>query len=67
MRSKGLPALQGYGYGRGDIVINVSVYVPETLSADEKKAFEQMKDSDNLKPNKSIKDKIFQSFRPYFS
>ena len=51
----------------GDIVINVSVYVPETLSADEKKAFEQMKDSDNLKPNKSIKDKIFQSFRSYFS
>ena len=67
LRSKGLPALQGYGSGRGDIVINVSVYVPETLSADEKKAFEQMKDSDNLKPNKSIKDKIFQSFRSYFS
>ena len=67
LRSKGLPALQGYGYGRGDIVINVSVYVPETLSADEKKAFEAMKNSDNLQPNKSIKDKIFQSFRAYFS
>ena len=67
LRSKGLTALTGYGYGRGVIVINVSVYVPETLSADEKKAFEQMKDSDNLKPNKSIKDKIFQSFRSYFS
>jgi len=48
-------------------VINVSVYVPETLSADEKKAFEAMKNSDNLQPNKSIKDKIFQSFRAYFS
>ena len=67
LRNKGLPVLQGYGYGRGDIVINVSVYVPEALSSEEKKAFEAMKDSDHLKPSKSIKDKIFQSFRSYFS
>lgn len=67
LRSKGLPAVQGYGYGRGDIVINVSVYVPEVLSKEEKKAFEDMKESDNLKPSTSIKKKIFDSFRSYFS
>lgn len=67
LRGKGLPTLQGYGYGRGDIVLNISVYVPETLSADEKKAFEGMRDSENLKASKSVKDKIFQSFRSYFS
>lgn len=36
LRGKGLPAVQGYGYGRGDIVVNVSVYIPQTLSKDEK-------------------------------
>ena len=67
LRSKGLPAVQGYGYGRGDIVINISVYIPETLSKEEKSAFEAMKDSDNLKPSTSIFNKIFSSFRAYFS
>ena len=67
LRSKGLPAVQGYGYGRGDIVINISVYIPETLSKEEKEAFEAMKESDNLKPSRSILDKIFSSFRAYFS
>lgn len=67
LRSKGLPPVPGYGYGRGDIVINVSIYIPENLNKDEKKAFEAMKDSDNLTPTKSIKDRIFSSFRAYFS
>ena len=67
LRGKGLPPVPGYGYGRGDIVINVSVYIPETLNKDEKTAFEAMKESDNLRPAKSIKDKIFNSFRAYFN
>lgn len=66
LRSKGLPAVPGYGYGRGDIVINVSVYIPEMLSKEEKKAFEAIRESENMAPTKSIKDKIFSSFRSYF-
>lgn len=67
LRGKGLPAVQGYGYGTGDIVVNISVYIPQTLSRDEKKAFEKMQDSDNLKPTSSIKEKIFRTFRNYFN
>ena len=67
LRGKGLPAVQGYGYGTGDIVVNISIYIPETLSNEEKKAFEKMSDSDNMKPNPSIKEKIFKKFRNYFS
>lgn len=67
LRGKGLPPVPGYGYGRGDIVINVSVYIPENLSKEERSAFETMRESDNLVPTKSIKDKIFSSFRSYFS
>lgn len=67
LRGKGLPVVQGYGYGKGDIVVNISVYIPETLSKDERKMFEKLSDSDNLSPSNSIKDKIFRSFRKYFS
>ncbi len=68
LRGKGLPQVSssGYSYGRGDIVINISVYIPENLSNSEKKAFTEMKESPNLKPSTSIKDKIFKSFRSYF-
>lgn len=66
LRGKGLPAVQGYGYGTGDIIVNISVYIPETLSKDEKKAFESMQNSDNFLPNPSIKEKIFRKFRSYF-
>lgn len=67
LRGKGLPAVQGYGYGRGDIVVNISVYVPEHLSSDEKKAFEKMKDSEHVVAPKNIRQKIFKAFRNYFN
>ena len=66
LRGKGLPAVQGYGYGKGDIVVNISVYIPETLSKEEKNAFQDMEESDNLKPSQKVKDKIFKTFRTYF-
>lgn len=67
LRGKGLPAVQGYGYGTGDIVVNISVYIPEELSSDERKAVEKLKEGRNVSPSKSIKDKIFKKFRNYFS
>lgn len=67
LRAKGLPAVQGYGNGKGDLVVNVSVYVPKTLSRDEKKALEKMKESDNFKGDAATKRSIFQKFRNYFN
>lgn len=66
LRGKGLPAVKGYGYGTGDLIVNISVYIPETLNKEEKNAFESMLHSDSFEPSKSIKDKIFQKFRSYF-
>ena len=66
LRGKGLPAVQGYGYGNGDLIVNISVYVPETLSKEERKAIESMKNSDNFSPNPSVKEKIFRKFKSYF-
>jgi molecular chaperone DnaJ len=66
LRGKGLPVVQGYGSGRGDLVVNISVYVPKTLSRDEKKAIEAFKDSDNFKGDSQTKESIFQRFKNYF-
>lgn len=67
LRGKGLPAVQGYGSGHGDLVVNISVYVPKTLSRDEKKAIEGFKNSDNFKGDSATKESIFQRFKNYFS
>ena len=67
LRGKGLPAVQGYGYGKGDIVVNISVYIPEHLTREEKDAISSLKDIEYLQPTSSIKDKIFKAFRNYFN
>ena len=64
LRGKGLPTLNGYG--KGDIIVNISVYIPETLSKDEKKTIEGFRNSENFRPSESIKEKIFRRFKNFF-
>ena len=67
LRGKGLPAVQGYGSGNGDIIVNISVYVPKTLDRHEREALEKMRESDNFKSDKATRQSIFQKFRDYFN
>ena len=67
LRGKGLPAVQGYGRGMGDLVVNISVYVPKTLSRDEKDALTKLRDSDNFKGDSLTKRSIFERFKNYFN
>ena len=67
LRGKGLPAVQGYGRGMGDLIVNISVYVPKTLSREEKEMPEKMKNSDNFKGDIQTKRSIFDKFRNYFT
>ncbi len=67
LRGKGLPAVQGYGHGNGDIIVNISVYVPKTLSHEEKRMLEKMKVSDNFKSDNTTRKNIFQKFKNYFN
>ena len=67
LRGKGLPAVQGYGSGIGDLVVHISIYVPKTLSRDEKEAIEAMKNSDNFKSDETTKKTIFSCFKNFFS
>lgn len=66
LRGKGIPAIQGYGYGKGDLVINISVYIPEKINDKERKLFEEIRNSKNVKSNESVKKTIFEKFRSYF-
>ena len=61
LRGKGLPSLNGYG--NGDLLVNISVYIPERLSSDEKEKMVQMLSSPNFQPNQTIKEKIFNKFK----
>lgn len=64
LRGKGLPSVNSYG--QGDLLINISIYIPENLSKEEKQKIEQLKDSPNFKPNDSLKEKIFNKFKSFF-
>lgn len=67
LRGKGLPAVQGYGSGLGDLVVNISVYVPKELSRSEKETLQKLRESDNFKGDSSTKQSIFDRFKSYFS
>ena len=64
LRNKGLPTVNGYG--TGDELINVNVYVPENLSDAEKKKIAEMDKSENFAPSKSAKKSVFNKFKKMF-
>ncbi len=64
LRGKGLPVLNSSR--RGDMIVNIGVYIPETLSRDEKQMIEKMADSDHFTPSASVKERLFKKFKNYF-
>lgn len=64
LRGKGIPSREGYG--TGDELINVMVYIPENLTEKERNAFESIKDEPNIKPTDSIKTRLFSKLRHIF-
>ncbi|ALO14698.1 molecular chaperone DnaJ [Salinivirga cyanobacteriivorans] len=65
LRNKGIPQVNGYG--RGDMLVQVNVWMPEKISREERKIIEKLKESDNFKPQPKKKEKsIFERMRDYF-
>ena len=64
LRGKGLPSTEGYG--TGDELVNVMVYVPEQLNDAERKAIESLQGQPNIKATDSIKNRIFSKLRHIF-
>ena len=65
LRGKGLPQMNGGS--NGDLLVNVMVYVPESLSDTEKSAIESLKDQPNIVPSKTTAQRIFSRLRHIFN
>lgn len=66
LRGKGLPSIDHYG--TGDLLVHVNVWTPQSLSKEQKKFFESMKDDENFEPNPSKLDKsFFEKVKDMFS
>jgi molecular chaperone DnaJ len=65
LRGKGLPEVNGYG--RGDLLVNVNVWIPKDITKEEQKVFEKFKDSDSFTPSPDKNDKgFFERMKGYF-
>lgn len=64
LRNKGLPRLDSYG--TGDLLVNIGVYIPENLSNDERKTFEQFHSSQNFQPKDNGTEGFFNKFKKMF-
>jgi molecular chaperone DnaJ len=66
LRGKGLPDLNGYG--RGDLLVNINVWIPKNLTKEEQKAFEQYRNSPSFTPKPEADDRgFFDRVKNYFS
>ena len=66
LRGKGLPDVNGYG--KGDLLVNVNVWVPKNLSREEQKIMEQYRNSQTFVPKPDADDKgFFDRVKNYFS
>ena len=57
LRGKGLPSVQGYGRGTGDLYVKFQVWVPHKLSRQEKETLEKMRASSSFTPDLTREDK----------
>ena len=66
LRGKGLPSVNGYG--TGDLLVFVQVWIPKKISKEEKAIVEKLGQSDNFKANPSQDDKnLFERVKKFFS
>lgn len=65
LRGKGLPEVNGYG--KGDLLVNVNVWIPKSLTKEESKIIEKFKESSTFTPKPDKHDKgFFDRMRGYF-
>lgn len=64
LRGKGIPSTDSSG--TGDELINVMVYIPENLDAEERASFESLKNKPNMTPSESTKHRLFSKLKHIF-
>jgi len=65
LRGKGLPEVNSYG--KGDLLVSINVWIPKSLSREERKILEKLDESQNFKPNPGSGDRnFFDRMKNYF-
>lgn len=65
LRGKGLPEVNGYG--RGDLLVNVNVWMPKTVTREEARIIEKFRESGSFTPQPDKNDKgFFERMKGYF-
>ena len=65
LRGKGIPEVNGYG--RGDLLVTVNVWIPKTITKEERVVLERLNASKNFQPQPTQEDKsFFQKVRNLF-
>ena len=65
LRGKGLPEVNGYG--RGDLLVNVNVWIPKNINKEEAKLIEKFRESKSFDPAPDKNDKgFFERMKGYF-
>jgi molecular chaperone DnaJ len=65
LRGKGVPEVNGYG--KGDLLVSINVWVPKNLSTEEQRIVEKFKGSDNFTPKPESSEKgFFSRFKNLF-
>ena len=66
LRGKGIPEINGYG--RGDLLVNIQVWTPQSVTRDEAKIIEKLKESSSFTPKPDKNDRnFFERMRNFFS
>ena len=65
LKGKGLPEVNGYG--KGDLLVNINVWIPKYLTKEEKRILVKLNESENFIPRPDKSDKsFFEKMRSYF-
>ncbi|MDR2963238.1 MAG: molecular chaperone DnaJ [Bacteroidales bacterium] len=62
LRGKGVPDVNGYG--RGDLLVHIQIFIPKNLPKDDKKLFETLAQSEAVKPKK--RTSFFDKMKDFF-
>lgn len=65
LKGKGIPNVNGYG--AGDQLVYINIWVPKKISSEEKKLMQQIKESENFTPKEETDEKgFFNKFKNFF-
>ena len=65
LRGKGIPEINGYG--RGDLLVNIQVWTPQSVTRDEAKIIEKLKESSSFTPKPDKNDRnLFERMKNFF-